>query len=95
MPQAVQQVAGLALKAQHSFIDTIKEEDSATNVQARQSIGRTCGWEHVQRVFSLRLPWPVTLAARVALTLRFLLPSSMMLACMHEACLHLPPGPEV
>ncbi len=28
------QVAGLALKQQHSFIDTIGEEDSATNVQA-------------------------------------------------------------
>lgn len=37
MPQAVQQVAGLALKQQHSFIDTIGEEDSATNVQVEQS----------------------------------------------------------
>ncbi|EFN51650.1 hypothetical protein CHLNCDRAFT_59143 [Chlorella variabilis] len=35
MPQAVQQVAGLALKKQHAFIDTIGEEDSATNTQAR------------------------------------------------------------
>lgn len=37
MPQSVQQVAGLALKQQHAFIDTIKEEDSATNVQVEQS----------------------------------------------------------
>ena len=34
-PLACAQVAGLALKQQHSFIDTIGEEDSATNVQAR------------------------------------------------------------
>lgn len=40
MPQAVQQVAGLALKGKHSFIDTIKEEDSATNVQARAQATR-------------------------------------------------------
>lgn len=33
MPQAVQQVAGLALKQQHAFIDTIREEDADTNVQ--------------------------------------------------------------
>lgn len=37
MPQSVQQVAGLALKPQHTFIDTIKEEDSATNIQVQQS----------------------------------------------------------
>ena len=33
MPQSVQQVAGLALKKEYKFIDTIKEEDAATNVQ--------------------------------------------------------------
>lgn len=36
MPQSVQQVAGLALKQQHTFIDTINEDDAATNVQVEQ-----------------------------------------------------------
>jgi superfamily II DNA/RNA helicase len=35
MPQGVQQVAGLALRQGYSFIDTIKEEDTATNVQVK------------------------------------------------------------
>lgn len=37
MPQTVKQVAGLALRKEYTFIDTVKEDDSATNIQVQQS----------------------------------------------------------
>lgn len=37
MPQAVQQVAGLALRPDYTFVDTVGEERDATNIQVQQS----------------------------------------------------------
>ncbi|GAB4823172.1 hypothetical protein N2152v2_010218 [Parachlorella kessleri] len=37
MPQAVQQVAGLALRTNYAFIDTVGEEEADTNIQVDQS----------------------------------------------------------
>lgn len=35
LPQQVMKVAGLALKQDHAFIDTVGEEDADTNIQVR------------------------------------------------------------
>lgn len=36
IPQMVQKVAGLALRQDHAFIDTVGQEDADTNVQVPQ-----------------------------------------------------------
>lgn len=41
MPQAVQQVAGLALRSDYAFIDTVGQEEADTNIQV--GLGRALG----------------------------------------------------
>lgn len=59
MPQAVRQISGLALAAQHAFIDTIGEEDSATNTQVGAGPGAWSALPRRPGRLSPQLPPPL------------------------------------